>query len=208
VVVPERIDHYRVDPLASQVLVLVYRDGPMARLGHNHVISVKQLAGEVVVPQDRAGTHFELEFPAAAMSVDESALRAGLGEDFKSPLDAASVDGTRTHMLGDKLLDTARFPMIRLKSGPLRPDGERWIVTVNIAVRDHGSAVDVPVALTLGAEELDADGEFDLSHAQLGLTPYSIGLGALRVAETIHIRFHVVARYTAAPDDASGGSAQ
>jgi hypothetical protein len=110
-------------------------------------------------------------------------------------VDAASVDGTRAHMLGEKLLNALQFPSIRLTSGPLRPDGDHWLVTLNIAVREHVSAVDVPVTLNLTPAELEANGEFDLTHAQLGLTPYSVGHGALRVAETIHVRFHVVARY-------------
>jgi hypothetical protein len=203
-VVPERIDHYRVDSLASQVLILVYRDGPMARLGHNHVMSVHQLSGEVVVPKEPADSTFTFEFPVAAMTVDEPALRATLGEDFKAPVDATSIDGTRGHMLGEKLLNASRFPVIRLSSGPLRPEGDHWIVTLDISVHDHDSAVDVPVALTTTPAELDASGEFDLTHAQLGLTPYSVGLGALRVAETIHVRFHVVARYA----DASAAGEQ
>jgi len=66
VIVPERIDHYRVDDEASQVLILVYRDGRMARLGHNHVLRVRQLSGEVVVPKDTVNTTFTLEFPVAA----------------------------------------------------------------------------------------------------------------------------------------------
>jgi hypothetical protein len=202
-VVPERIDHYRVDPQASQVLVLVYRDGAMARLGHNHVLSVQQLSGEVVVPKDLANSTFTLEFPVAAMSIDEPALRATLGDEFKAPVDSKSIEGTRGHMLGDKLLSAAHFPVIRLASGPLRSEQDHWIVTLNISVRDHASAIDVPVALTIAADQLDASGEFDLTHAQLGLTPYSIGMGALRVAEILHIRFHVVARYSG---DSAGGA--
>jgi hypothetical protein len=46
----------------------------------------------------------------------------------------------------------------------------------------------------LGPESLTASGEFDLTHSQLGLTPYSVGLGAIRVAETMHVRFRVLAR--------------
>jgi hypothetical protein len=203
-VVPERIDHYRVDADSSQVLVLVYRDGPMARLGHNHVISVGHLGGEVLVPKEPGNSTFSLEFPVTGMTVDEPALRAELGEDFRAPVDAASVDGTRGHMLGEKLLNALHFPSIRLTSGPLRADGDQWIVTLNIAVRDHVSAVDVPVTLNLTPAELAANGEFDLTHAQLGLTPYSVGHGALRVAETIHVRFHVVARYV----DDSAAAAQ
>jgi len=138
------------------------------------------------------------------MRVDEPAVRATLGDEFKAPVDSASVEGTRGHMLGDKLLNAVHFPVIRLASGPLRSEDNHWIVTLNISVRDHASAIDVPVTLSITREQLDASGEFDLTHAQLGLTPYSVGLGALRVAESIHIRFHVVARYSGD----SGGDAQ
>ena len=202
VIVPERIDHYRVDDQASQVLILVYRDGRMARLGHNHVLRVRQLSGEVVVPKQIANTTFTLEFPVAALSVDETALRAEQGEDFKATIDAASIDGTRGHMLGDRLLDAARFPVIRLQSGPLSDDGEHWTATISITVRDHVSTVVVPVSLTMNSESLTASGEFDLSHSQLGLTPYSVGLGAIRVAETMHVRFRVLARHVEDSDGA------
>ena len=36
---------YVIDSQRSQVLVLVYRDGPMGHLGHNHVIAVRELTG-------------------------------------------------------------------------------------------------------------------------------------------------------------------
>ena len=51
-------------------------------------------------------------------------------------------------------------------------------------------------------DELTVSGEFDLTHSQLGLTPYSVALGALRVAERMHVRYRLVARATAAE---SGG---
>jgi polyisoprenoid-binding protein YceI len=202
VIVPERIDHYRVDDQASQVLILVYRDGRMARLGHNHVLRVRQLSGEVVVPKDITNTTFTLQFPVAALSIDETALRAEQGEDFKATIDPASIEGTRDHMLGDKLLDATHFPVIRLQSGPLTNDGDHWTATLSITVRDHVAAVVVPVSLTLDPESLTASGEFDLTHSQLGLTPYSVGLGAIRVAETMHVSFRVLARHA----ENSGGA--
>jgi len=69
-------------------------------------------------------------------------------------------------------------------------------------VRDHVSTVLVPVSLSMDPESLTASGEFDLSHTQLGLTPYSVGLGAIRVAETMHVRFRVLARHV----EDSGGA--
>jgi polyisoprenoid-binding protein YceI len=148
----------------------------------------------VVVPKDIASTTFTLEFPVAALSIDETALRAEQGEDFKATIDAASIDGTRGHMLGDRLLDAAHFPVIRLQSGPLSIEGDQWTANLSITVRDHVSTVLVPVSLAMDSDSLTASGEFDLTHSQLGLTPYSVGLGAIKVAETMHVRFRVLAR--------------
>jgi hypothetical protein len=193
-VVRERIEHYRIDAARSQVLILVFRDGPMAKLGHNHVLSVHGLSGDVSMLSDVSSASFSLEFPVAAMTIDEPALRAEQGDDFKATVNALSSDGTRGHMLGEQLLDATRFPSIRLKSEQLRAEGDHWLVTLHITVRDRDSTAEVPVALASTQDELTASGEFDLTHAQLGLTPYSVGLGALRVAETIHIRYRLLAQ--------------
>ena len=109
---------------------------------------------------------------------------------------AATVSAFDQELIGQQkqLLDATRFPSIRLKSEQLRAEGDHWLVTLHITVRDRDSTAEVPVALASTQDELTASGEFDLSHAQLGLTPYSVGLGALRVAETIHIRYRLLAQ--------------
>ncbi|HEY6452989.1 MAG TPA: YceI family protein [Steroidobacteraceae bacterium] len=185
---------YRIDAARSQVLILVYRDGPMARLGHNHVLSVHALSGEVLMAAEPAQSSFSLAFPVAAISIDDPALRAQGGDDFKEPIDAAGIEGTRTHMLGEQLLDAARYPDIRVASAGLRAEADHWLVQLHITVRDHDCTAEVPMSFAATGDELSANGEFDLTHTQLGLTPYSVALGALRVAETIHIRYRVIAR--------------
>jgi hypothetical protein len=39
------IERYQIDAQRSVVLILIYRDGRMAALGHNHVIAVRDLSG-------------------------------------------------------------------------------------------------------------------------------------------------------------------
>ena len=97
-------------------------------------------------------------------------------------------------MLGPQQLDAAHFPTIQLESEHVRSDGARWVANVHIRLRDHDASAEVPLTLQLSAEELTASGEFDLTHAQLGLTPYSVALGALRVADTMHVRYRLVAQ--------------
>jgi polyisoprenoid-binding protein YceI len=137
---------------------------------------------------------WQLQLPVAALSVDEPALRAAQGAEFESRVDDAAIAGTRDHMLGPSLLYAARFPAIHLQSQQLRTEGEALVMTSSILVRDHSVQVDLPVTLQRSADELIASGEFDLTHAQLGLTPYSVALGALRVAERMHVRYRLVAQ--------------
>ena len=201
---PASVEHFRLDPAQSEVLILVYRDGPMAALGHNHVLSVRQLSGEAALPLDSTAqspgrehpelASFALEFPVAAIAVDEPALRAQAGTGFEGALDAPSIEGTRAHMLGPLLLDASHFERIRLESAAVQAEGDHWLATLHIGVRDYEAQVQVPIALQIDAEGLLATGEFDLTHAQLGLKPYSVALGALRVAETLHVRYRLLAR--------------
>jgi polyisoprenoid-binding protein YceI len=185
---------YRVDAARSEVLILVYRDGRLASLGHNHVLAVRDLSGEVVVAADVTQSSWQLQFPVAALSVDEPQLRAAQGAEFQTTIDAAAIAATRDHMLGPLLLDAAHYPAIHLQSEQVRSEADGLRVATRIVVRDHAAQVEVPVALQRSSDELTASGEFDLTHAELGLTPYSIALGALRVADRMHVRYRLVAQ--------------
>jgi polyisoprenoid-binding protein YceI len=198
--VPVGTERYRIDAARSEVLILIYRDGRMAALGHNHVVAVRELSGEIIVASDVTQSSWQLDFPVAALSVDEPQLRAAQGADFQSRVDDVAIAGTRDHMLGPALLDAARFPAIHLQSQQVRTEGEGLVMSTSIVVRDHSVQVDLPMTLQRSPDELIASGEFDLTHAQLGLTPYSVALGALRVAERMHVRYRLVAqRETDAP---------
>jgi hypothetical protein len=187
-------ERYVIDAQRSEVLVLVYRDGRMASLGHNHVIAVRQLSGLVVVASDLGQSRWALDFPVDALSVDEPQLRAAQGAEFQTTLGDAAIAGTREHMLGAALLDAASFPVIHLESEQVLTGVDGLRLSLSIVVRDHTARITVPVVLQRTAEELIASGEFDLTHAELGLTPYSVALGALRVADRMQVRYRLVAR--------------
>ena len=192
--VPAGTERYRIDPVRSEVLILIYRDGRLAALGHNHVVAVRELSGDIVVAADVTQSSWQLDFPVAALSVDEPQLRAAQGADFQSRVDDVAIAGTRDHMLGAALLDAAHFPSIHMESQQLRPEGAALVANTRIVVRDHSVQLDLPLTLQRSGDELIASGEFDLTHAQLGLTPYSVALGALRVADRMHVRYRLVAQ--------------
>jgi YceI-like domain len=183
---------YRIDPARSEVRILVYRTGPLARLGHNHVLVVRDLSGEVWLPADPAGARFSLSFPVAALAVDEPAARREEGEEFASEPSAADVAGTRRNLESPAVLDAARYPALRLDGVAARgPAG--LLARARIVVRDHSAELEVPVEIAMAAGELDVGGGFTVLQGALGIEPFSVALGALRVRDDLAVRFRLVA---------------
>jgi len=67
------------------------------------------------------------------------------------------------------------------------------IATVAIEIAGHDSTIDVPFTVQSDSDQLAATGSFDVRQSQLGLTPYSLMLGALQVQDGMTIKFKIVA---------------
>jgi len=57
----------------------------------------------------------------------------------------------------------------------------------------------VPIAILLDGDTLEVDGEMPLKQTDIGLTPFSLFGGALKVEDGMKIRFHIIARASAQP---------
>jgi len=185
---------YSIDPAASEIHWLVYKAGTLSRLGHNHVISVAGLTGKVTVNGAELGkSQFELSFPVASLVVDDPKLRSGLGADFASVPTADDVAGTRKNMLTDKVLDGEKYQTIAVKGSG--PSGTAESQTLKLTVELLGRTVDltVPTKVVVNGERLTATGEFELTHAQLGMKPFTVMLGALQVADGMKFSYKITA---------------
>jgi polyisoprenoid-binding protein YceI len=187
---------FAVDDGASSVRLRVYRDGPMAALGHNHVLRPRGVSGSIQLHEDPARSRVALQFPVAGIEVDDPALRAAAGADFSSEITAGGRAGTQQHMLGELVLDAARFPVVTLRSESIArlPDGAGLRLAMRITVHGRDAVVDVPLRWRRQGDVLSVQGEFSVLQSQFGMTPYSAMLGALRVGDRIDIDFDLVAR--------------
>jgi hypothetical protein len=188
------VREYTIDPAASDIHWLVYKAGSLSRLGHNHVIAVAGLEGRVTVDAGDLGkSRFEMSFPVASLVVDDPQLRAALGEDFASVPTADDKAGTRKNMLTDKVLDGEKFHAIAVKGSGL--SGAATAQTLKITVDLLGRAVEltVPTKVVVSGDTLTASGEFELTHAALGMKPFSVMLGALQVADTMKFAYQIKA---------------
>lgn len=184
---------YEVNPRHSLVNILVYRAGPLARLGHNHVMTVRQLAGRAWLHPDVTKSGFSLSFPVAALVVDDPEARRAAGDEFPPEIPAADREGTRMNMLRPEVLDGGRHPEVRLQS--VRGDGPSPAARLMVRITLKGVSRDVPVtaSVAVSGTSLTATGEFDLLQSDFGIQPFSVGLGALQVQDRLRVRFKVSA---------------
>jgi hypothetical protein len=193
---------YTIDSAQSELRLLVYRAGPMARLGHNHVILNRAIGGWVDaaaagLPGSRAcpeSASFSLYVPVADFVVDDARARSDEGQDFSAEVPEEAKSGTRRNMLSAALLDAERFPMITLTSAGITqaPDGN-LAATLTIGVAGHESTLVVPFMLEISPDRISAAGSVLVRQSDLGLTPISVMLGALQVQDDITVRFKFVA---------------
>lgn len=188
-------ERYVVDAAQSDLHWLVYKAGALARLGHNHTIAAGDLTGNVAVDDSNLGaSRFELEFSVGKLVVDDPMLRSTQGADFASVPTADDIAGTRGNMLGDKVLDGEKHPSIRIVgTGPMTRDGKQ-VLTVKVELLGRTADLTVPTEVTIAGDELRAQGEFELNHADLGMQPFSVMMGALQVGEKLSFAYDIKAR--------------
>ena len=194
----------------------MFRGGPLAKAGHNHVIASHTLRGTFYVPADPARTTFEVHLPVTELTIDEAALREQEhSEEFPPDIPDSAKEGTRKNMLSGALLDGEHFPEILLQSGSLElaPAGSgaqsplgtspQWVAHIQVTVCDRTNTVVVPVHFEQQGDAIVLTGEFPLKQTDLGLTPFTALLGALQVVDEMKVRFRVVARAAATTQSSS-----
>lgn len=177
----------RYDIVAAKVEVRVYRDGPMAQLGHNHLITSDALSGTIALREPRSDSGFTLELPLASLVVDDPAARSRAGPEFAKDVPQDDREATKRNMLGSALLDAKRQPVLRLTAERIEGGPSEYRARVRVGIRGEERIIGVPLSLSIDGERLSVHASFKLRHADLGLTPYTVALGVLRVRDEFEV---------------------
>jgi hypothetical protein len=186
------LEVYQIDAENSDIRFFIYRTGMLAPFGHNHVVSVGHFGGTVYLHPNVERSSVELVIPVDRLIVDDPVLRSEAGDEFSSKPSADDINGTRANMLGKRLLDANQYPIIRVK-GRKGSSVQELESVLNLSVEFLGRVIElsVPVALRLKGDELEVSGAFRLTHGQLGMTPFSVMMGALQVADEMDVKYRV-----------------
>jgi polyisoprenoid-binding protein YceI len=183
---------YKVDSHSSELVLLVYRAGPLANLGHNHVMVSHAVTGAVTIGATLSTSSFTLGVPAESFVVDDPQARRAAGEAFPGDIPEEAKSGTRRNMLSAAVLNAAEFPTITVTSVSLAgtPDTLSAELTINIA--GHEAHISAPCSLQGDAHTLTAAGSMELRQTAIGMTPYSLLHGALQVQDAMQLRYSIV----------------
>jgi polyisoprenoid-binding protein YceI len=195
---PAHAATYRIDENRSELRILVYRAGSLARFGHNHVMLNRAIRGAVGLAADPDASTFSLRIGVAGFSVDDALARSEEGSEFAAAVPEEAKSGTLHNMRSAAVLDADDFPEITVDSVGISQSGSAslsgaMVAAVTIGVAGHISRVEVPFTLRIESDRVFATGSVELRQSTLGLTPYSLMLGALQVQDAMTVKFTIVA---------------
>ncbi len=181
-----------IDSQASLIAVTVRRGGPMARLGHDHLIASRSVEGFVAPDAGRADVQFRLD----QLLVDDEVLRQQAGLTTNPSADA--IEGTRNNML-NRVLDAERYPLVTLHVEGQAADAGASQRTVRLRIGLHGveRSMEVPVTLDIQSNALSVRGSLMLNQTDFGITPMSVLGGAIVVLDQMEIQFRLSATQSA-----------
>ncbi len=164
-----------IDTERSLLTVRVYKTGLFSAFAHDH---------EIRAPIQKG--FFDEEKSTVEFVVDARALRV-LDSDV-SDKDRAEIQAT---MLGPKVLDSEKFPEIRLHSTDVNRISEgKWTVHGDLALHGQTRPVKVDVERKNGRYR----GSARLLQKDFGITPVTIAGGAVKVKDEVRVEFEIVAR--------------
>lgn len=174
----------RIDTQRSLIAITVRRSGPLARLGHDHVIASRHIDGYV----DRAQGLAEFAFPLNALSVDEAELRSAAGMTTQPSADA--IDGTRHNMLV-RVLEAERYPLVAVRA---RRGAAGEGLQVELSLHGVTRTLNIPALIEERDGALTASGTVELKQSDFGIVPFSVMGGAIAVQDLMELRFSIVAQ--------------
>jgi YceI-like domain len=180
--------------VGSSLTIRVYRDGPMQKLGHNHLITTDRLAGRVLLREPFTASGFELRLPLDSLVVDDDAARSRAGGEFAEPVPQKDRAATRNNMFGGKLLNVAQHPEMRLAAESLSGEPGHYEARVRVSLAGGEHVVTAPFTVMIDGDQLKAHSAFRLTHADVGLVPFTVALGALKVRDDIEVDLALEAR--------------
>jgi hypothetical protein len=180
---------YRADRKLSQILIRTYSGGPLALLGHEHIIASQDVQGYILLNKTTGLCQVDLFAPLDQLNVDDPQLRAEAA--LKTTPSPSDVEGTKNNML--KSIDATDSPFAELHSSDcsvaLSGKETRVALTIHGVQQDRLLKIDVQQAQE---KRLIVSGKFSILQTDFGIEPFSISNGLIKVKNKLDLTYQVV----------------
>ncbi len=188
---------YEIDTARTLVQIHAFRDGPMARLGHDHVVASRDVRGYIFVAAQGADKSVNVEAdlyaPLAAMSVDEPQLRSAAG--FDTDISDSAREGTRANMLAS--IEAGQFPHVTLNIKAMLDSrvAQNVDIMLTTTLVLHGAmrTLEMPARISIDDRTLRAEGTLSILQSEFGIEPHKALGGALSVRDRLELQFMLTA---------------
>ena len=176
---------YTFDASNSSIQLDVYKEGLFSALAHNHLIETKDFSGTARFdPSKVENSSVTLRVAAKSLTVIDPGVSAN---------DRQQV---QTTMLGNEVLDVARYPEISFHSTgvtQIERQGTGWRVMLAGVLELHGAEKPITFPLTVQIQngQLVAQGDAFLLQTDFGITPVRIAGGTVKVKNRLRIHFDI-----------------
>lgn len=163
-----------IDTSRSTITVYVYRAGFFSFAGDNHIVQAQVASGSL----DESARQVELVINARVMRVLDPNL---------DPKKRAQV---QERMLGPDVLDVAHFPEIKFHSRSVEAGANGTLkITGDLTLRGQTHPVTVEATGSNGHYR----GSAKLKQTDFGITPITVGGGAVKVKDELKLEFEIFA---------------
>ena len=179
-----------VDEMHSSVVVRVFPAGKLARLGHEHVVSLAPVSGLVLWSPEPHTRRADLVVDLRQLVLDDPALRRRFELDTSPTPD--EIDQTRENLFRS-VLDPERPLNLSVLLTPGESPEPRQTVVAEFSLQGSNHRQAVPLTVERRGERLIFAGTFTVTQSELGLKPFAALGGLLRVADDMEVHFRLEA---------------
>jgi polyisoprenoid-binding protein YceI len=178
--------HFKINAGQSHFTAHVSAGGLLSAFGHDHMISMRDLAGDVQLTPDTI-VPASLRMTIKANSAAE--IGKGVSEKDRQLIARSVHDGA---------LEAAKYPEIIFKSTQIsttKTGEEQYQAKITGQLTLHGVTlpVTIPAQVTLSGKTLRARGEFNIRHSDYKIKQLSALSGTVKAKDEMKLLFDIVA---------------
>jgi polyisoprenoid-binding protein YceI len=186
---------YVVDPRLSRFQVQAFAGGLLSALGHNPVIAIRNLAGDVSMHEgaldgNRADSK-TLQDASVTFRVDAGSLQL---KDDVAERDRREIERN----MRQEVLESDRFPEITFAANRVEVVDRGTPTSVNLdgSLTLHGQTrtQSIPAKVTVNNGSMRAFGEFTLRQTDYNIRLVTFAAGALKIKDEVKLTFDLIAR--------------